>query len=167
MTFIYVTHDQEEALTMSDRLAVMNHGRVEQVGTPAEVYERPATGFVAGFVGASNVLSADTAMAIAGQGQAITVRPEKIRLGSPDERPQSDEVSAPGVVQDVVYVGAFTRYVVHLDAGGELVVLQQNLSMSSMDVLQARGRRVRLFWNRQHSRVIATAGGDQKKEEIG
>jgi putative spermidine/putrescine transport system ATP-binding protein len=167
MTFIYVTHDQEEALTMSDRLAVMNHGRVEQVGSPAEVYERPATGFVAGFVGASNLLSADTALAITGQPQAITVRPEKIRLGAPEERPQSDEVAAQGVVQDVVYVGAFTRYIVQLDAGGELVVLQQNLTMSSMDVLQARGRRVRLFWNRQHSRVIATAGGDQKKEEIG
>ncbi len=167
MTFIYVTHDQEEALTMSDRMAVMNHGRVEQVGSPAEVYERPATGFVAGFVGASNVLSADTAEAITGHRQAITVRPEKIRLGSPAERPQPDEVSAPGVVQDVVYVGAFTRYVVQLDAGGELVVLQQNLTMSSMDVLQARGRRVRLFWNRQLSRVIATAGSDQKKEEIG
>jgi putative spermidine/putrescine transport system ATP-binding protein len=165
MTFIYVTHDQEEALTMSDRLAVMNHGRVEQVGSPAEVYERPATSFVAGFVGASNVLSEDTAGVITGTRQAITVRPEKIRLGTPDERPQPDEVSAPGVVQDVVYVGAFTRYVVQLDAGGELVVLQQNLTMSSMDVLQARGRRVRLFWNRQHSRVIATAGSDQKKEE--
>jgi putative spermidine/putrescine transport system ATP-binding protein len=76
-------------------------------------------------------------------------------------------VSALGVVRDVVYVGAFTRYVVELDAGGELVVLQQNLTMSSMDVLQARGRRVRLFWNRQHSRVIATVGGHQKEEEIG
>jgi putative spermidine/putrescine transport system ATP-binding protein len=166
MTFIYVTHDQEEALTMSDRLAVMNHGRVEQVGSPAEVYERPATGFVAGFVGASNVLSADTALAITGKRQAITVRPEKIRLGAPEEQPQPNEVAAPGVVQDVVYVGAFTRYIVQLDAGGELVVLQQNLTMSSMDVLQARGRRVRLFWNRQHSRVIATAD-DRKKEEIG
>jgi putative spermidine/putrescine transport system ATP-binding protein len=167
MTFIYVTHDQEEALTMSDRLAVMNHGRVEQVGSPAEVYERPATGFVAGFVGASNVLAAETALAIAGQPQAITVRPEKIRLGAPEERPQPDEVAVEGVVQEVVYVGAFTRYIVQLDAGGELVVLQQNLAMSSMDVLQARGRRVRLFWKRQHSRVIATDGGDQKKEEIG
>jgi putative spermidine/putrescine transport system ATP-binding protein len=165
MTFIYVTHDQEEALTMSDRLAVMNHGRVEQVGSPAEVYERPATGFVAGFVGASNVLTADIAIAITGEPQAITVRPEKIRLGTLDERPQPEEVSAPGVVQDVVYVGAFTRYVVQLDAGGELVVLQQNLTVSSMEVLQARGRRVRLFWNRQHSRVIATAGSHQKKEE--
>src|SRR5438105_286752 len=166
MTFIYVTHDQEEALTMSDRLAVMNQGRVEQVGTPAEVYERPATGFVAGFVGASNVLAADTAMAFTGQRQAITVRPEKIRLGSSEERPQPDEVSAPGVVQDVVYVGAFTRYVVQLDAGGELVVLQQNLSVSSMDVLQARGRRVRLLWNRQHSRMIAAAGSAPEKEEL-
>jgi len=164
MTFIYVTHDQEEALTMSDRLAVMNQGKVEQVGSPAEVYERPATRFVAGFVGASNVLSGDAALAITGQRHPITVRPEKIRLGRSDERPQSDEVSAPGVVRDVVYVGAFTRYVVDLDAGGELVVLEQNLTMSSMDVLQARGRRVRLFWNRQHSRAIATAGGDQKKE---
>ena len=167
MTFIYVTHDQEEALTMSDRLAVMNQGKVEQVGSPAEVYERPATRFVAGFVGASNVLSGDAALAITGQRHPITVRPEKIRLGRSDERPQSDEVSAPGVVRDVVYVGAFTRYVVDLDAGGELVVLEQNLTMSSMDVLQARGRRVRLFWNRQHSRAIATAGGDQKKEEVG
>src|SRR2546421_12721016 len=77
MTFIYVTHDQEEALTMSDRLAVMNHGRVEQVGSPAEVYERPATGFVAGFVGASNVLSPETPLAVTGQPPAITVRPEK------------------------------------------------------------------------------------------
>jgi len=167
MTFIYVTHDQEEALTMSDRMAVMNQGRVEQVGSPAEVYERPATSFVAGFVGASNVLAGDAALAITGQRQAITVRPEKIRLGLPDDGGHPDEVSALGVVRDVVYVGAFTRYVVELDAGGELVVLQQNLTMSSMDVLEARGRRVRLFWNRQHSRVIATAGGDQKKEEIG
>jgi len=167
MTFIYVTHDQEEALTMSDRLAVMNQGQVEQVGSPAEVYERPATSFVAGFVGASNVLSGDAAVAITGQRQTITVRPEKIRLGSLEDRPTPDEVMAVGVVRDVVYVGAFTRYVVELEAGGELAVLQQNLTMSSMDVLQARGRRVRLFWNRQHSRVIATDGGDKKKEEIG
>lgn len=168
MTFIYVTHDQEEALTMSDRLAVMNQGRVEQVGSPAEVYERPATGFVAGFVGASNVLSDEAARAITEQAHAITVRPEKIRLGTPDESSQPQEVSALGVVRDVVYVGAFTRYVVDLDVGGELVVLQQNLTMSSMDVLQARGRRVRLFWNRQHSRAITTTEpGDKKKEEVG
>jgi putative spermidine/putrescine transport system ATP-binding protein len=165
MTFIYVTHDQEEALTMSDRLAVMNQGRVEQVGSPAEVYERPATGFVAGFVGASNVLSEDASGAITGQRRAITVRPEKIRLGAPEERQLPDEVSALGRVHDVVYVGAFTRYVVELEVGGQLVVLQQNLTMSSMDVLQARGRPVRLFWNRQHSRAISSTDGDRKKEE--
>src|SRR5437868_4715958 len=167
MTFIYVTHDQEEALTMSDRLAVMNQGRVEQVGTPAEVYERPATGFVAGFVGASNVLSGKAASAITGQQHAITVRPEKIRLGNPEDAQHGQEVSALGVVRDVVYVGAFTRYVVDLDAGGELVVLQQNLAVSSMDVLQARGRRVRLFWNRQHSLVITASDGNQQQEEVG
>ena len=165
MTFIYVTHDQEEALTMSDRLAVMNQGRIEQVGSPAEVYERPATGFVAGFVGASNVLSGQAAFSVTGQRSAITVRPEKIRLGDPEERPHPDEVSAAGRVRDVVYVGAFTRYVVDLDGGAELVVMQQNLTMSSMDVLQARGRPVRLFWNRQHSRLIAQDETDQRIEE--
>jgi putative spermidine/putrescine transport system ATP-binding protein len=158
MTFIYVTHDQEEALTMSDRMAVMNQGRVEQVGSPAEVYERPATGFVAGFVGASNVLSGAAARAIAGQEAAFTVRPEKIRLGGIDERASPDESTATGRVREVVYVGAFTRYVVDLDDGGELVVLQQNLTMSSMEVLQARGRPVRLLWNRQHNRTISEAG---------
>ncbi|HEX3629576.1 MAG TPA: ABC transporter ATP-binding protein [Candidatus Dormibacteraeota bacterium] len=167
MTFVYVTHDQEEALTMSDRLAVMNQGRVEQVGTPAEVYERPATGFVAGFVGASNVLSGKAASAITGQQHAITVRPEKIRLGNPEDPPHDQEVSALGVIREVVYVGAFTRYVVDLDVGGELVVLQQNLAVSSMDVLQARGRRVRLFWNRQHSRVITASDTNQQQEEVG
>jgi putative spermidine/putrescine transport system ATP-binding protein len=165
MTFIYVTHDQEEALTMSDRLAVMNQGRIEQVGSPAEVYERPATGFVAGFVGASNVLSGPVARTITGRDAAITVRPEKIRMGEPDEQPRADEVSAPGRVRDVVYVGAFTRYVIDLDAGAELVVMQQNLTMSSMDVLQARGRPVRLFWKRQHSRVISNGETDQTEQE--
>ncbi len=162
MTFIYVTHDQEEALTMSDRMAVMNQGRVEQVGSPAEVYEAPATGFVAGFVGASNVLSGAPARAITGQETPFTVRPEKIRLGSVDEHPAPDEWTATGRVREVVYVGAFTRYTVALDAGGELVVLQQNLTMSSMEVLEARGRPVRLLWNRQHNRTITEAGQNTK-----
>ncbi len=83
LTFIYVTHDQDEALTMSDRLAVFNHGRVEQIGTPAEVYERPATGFVAGFVGVSNVLEGDVAAAVVGYPHAFTIRPEKIALSDP------------------------------------------------------------------------------------
>jgi len=166
MTFLYVTHDQEEALTMSDRLAVMNQGRIEQVGTPAEVYENPATGFVAGFVGASNVLAGDAARAVTGNVAAFTIRPEKIRLAPLDETPTAGESSAAGVVREVVYVGAFTRYTVDLDGGGELVVMQQNLTMSSMEVLQARGQRVRLIWDRQHNRAIGgSVQGEQDKRE--
>src|SRR5256886_12883069 len=155
MTFIYVTHDQEEALTMSDRLAVLNQGRVEQVGSPAEVYERPATSFVAGFVGASNVLAGDAARAVTGQAAAFTVRPEKIRLARLEEITGADEWTATGTVREVVYVGAFTRYIVDLDGGGELVVLQQNLAMSSMQVLKTRGTAIRLIWNKEHNRLLA------------
>ena len=165
MTFIYVTHDQEEALTMSDRLAVMNQGRVEQVGSPAEVYERPATSFVAGFVGASNVLAGAAARAVTGEAAAFTVRPEKIRLAPLGEAVRADEWTATGRVREVVYVGAFTRYLVDLEGGGELVVLQQNLAMSSMEVLEARGTAVRLIWNRQHNRLLAETAQPQETEE--
>ncbi len=140
LTFIYVTHDQEEALTMSDRMAVFNAGRVEQVGTPAEVYERPATGFVAGFVGVSNVLEGPVARAIAGEDRPITVRPEKIAMVDLDAAVGPDQCSATGRVRDVVYLGAMTRYIVALDGGGELVVMQQNLAMSSMEALQVQGQ---------------------------
>jgi putative spermidine/putrescine transport system ATP-binding protein len=154
LTFIYVTHDQEEALTMSDRLAVMSSGRVEQVGTPADVYERPATSFVAGFVGVSNTISGDSARAVTGSPATITVRPEKIRMLDPSEEPRPNEASITGNVRDVVYLGAHTRFVVDLDQGGQLVVLRQNLTQSSMEALEIRGRPVRLAWDRQHSRVI-------------
>jgi putative spermidine/putrescine transport system ATP-binding protein len=170
LTFIFVTHDQEEALTMSDRLAVMNHGLVEQVGTPAEVYERPATAFVAGFVGVSNVLSGLPARAITGSDDPVTIRPEKIHLGEPQDQPRGDEHSATGTVRDVVYLGALTRYIVALDDGGELVVLQQNLERSSMEALQVRGRSVRLRWDRQHTRRIeegAPRSDDQGEDKEG
>ena len=129
LTFIYVTHDQEEALTMSDRLAVFNHGKVEQVGTPAEVYERPATGFVAGFVGISNVLEGEAA-------DGDRRRPARVHDPSREDRdgasrtPRSPTAPAPatGHVREVVYLGALTRYIVTLDVGGELVVMQQNLA---------------------------------------
>ncbi len=159
LTFIYVTHDQEEALTMSDRLAVFNHGRVEQVGTPAEVYERPATGFVAGFVGVSNVLEGTVAESITGDPQAITIRPEKIALRDPGVQVGSDECSASGHVREVVYLGAITRYIVQLDVGGELVVMQQNLTTSSMEALQVRGKAVLLVWERRNNRPVEEAGG--------
>ena len=156
ITFIYVTHDQAEALTMSDRLAVFNRGRIEQVGSPAEVYERPATGFVAGFVGTSNLLSGEAAASIVGETGTFTVRPEKIRLAEPDATPGSDESSALGRIRDVVYLGPDTRYIVTLDAGGDLVVTQQNLATSSMEALEARGRAVRLIWKRQHNLPVET-----------
>ena len=151
ITFIYVTHDQEEALTMSDRLAVFSRGRIEQVGTPADVYERPATRFVAGFVGTSNLLVGEAARAILGSDGTFTVRPEKIRLGEPGDPTAADEASATGIIREVVYLGPDTRYIVSLDAGGELVVTQQNLATSSMEALSAKGRAVRLTWKRLHN----------------
>jgi len=158
ITFIYVTHDQEEALTMSDRLAVFNRGRVEQVGSPAEMYERPATAFVAGFVGTSNLLRGDAAMALVGDAGLYTVRPEKIRMAEPNAAVADDEVGADGTIRNVVYLGPDTRYIVVLDAGTELVVTEQNLATSSMEALAAEGRRVRLIWKRHHNFRI----GDQE-----
>jgi putative spermidine/putrescine transport system ATP-binding protein len=146
ITFVYVTHDQEEALTMSDRLAVFDDGRIEQVGSPAEVYERPQTEFVAGFVGVSNVLERD--------GRRFTIRPEKIRMSD-----ESGGDGEPGTVRDVVYVGMVTRYVVDLDPGGELVVVRQNLETSSQEALAEQGKRVRLSWRPEHTYEI---GGDKE-----
>ena len=150
ITFIYVTHDQEEALTMSDRLAVFNRGRIEQLGTPADLYERPATAFVAGFVGTSNLLRGEVAMALVGSEGLFTVRPEKIRMAERGAAVAGDEVGADGTIRNVVYLGPDTRYIVALDAGSELVVTQQNLHTSSMEVLAAQGQPVRLVWKRQH-----------------
>src|SRR5689334_3227740 len=119
ITFVYVTHDQEEALTMSDRLAVFNQGRIEQLGSPVTVYERPASGFVAGFIGISNLLERD--------GRQITVRPEKIRLLTSGEQPPPGSHAEPGRIEDVVYLGMLTRYLVSLDGGGRLTAVRQNL----------------------------------------
>ena len=143
ITFVYVTHDQEEALTMSDRLAVFNEGRIEQLGSPAEVYEHPQTEFVAGFVGVSNVLERD--------GRRFTIRPEKIRM-------TEDGPGESGVVREVVYVGMVTRYVVDLDSGGELVVIRQNLETSSQQALEERDKRVRLEWRPEHTYEIGKEG---------
>src|SRR3712207_4332127 len=110
ITFIYVTHDQEEALTMSDRLAVFRDGRIEQLGTPAEVYERPATRFVAGFVGTSNLLSGDVARQVLGREGTYTIRPEKIQLADVEQSVGLDEQSATGRIRAVVYLGPDTRY---------------------------------------------------------
>jgi putative spermidine/putrescine transport system ATP-binding protein len=165
VTFVYVTHDQDEALTMSDRLAVFNRGSIEQVGTPADVYEHPATTFVAGFVGTSNLLKDEAARAVIGQDGIFTVRPEKIRIADLDQVPGSEEHSALGRVREVVYLGPDTRYIVALDVGGELVVTQQNLQTSSMEALAAQGRPVRLLWKRQHVLSLAVGQGPVGEEE--
>jgi putative spermidine/putrescine transport system ATP-binding protein len=158
ITFVYVTHDQEEALTMSDRLAVFRAGRIEQVGTPAEVYEHPANEFVAGFVGVSNVVERD--------GRRFTIRPEKIRLlGEGDGEAEAADglrVEA-GTVEDVAYVGMVTRYLVALDAGGALQVVRQNLETSSVDAHELRGRRVRVAWREGQTSAIEEA---QSPEEV-
>ena len=157
ITFVYVTHDQEEALTMSDRIAVFNHGKSEQVGTPAEIYEHPATPFVAGFVGVSNLVSDEAARTITGSADTFSIRPEKIRLAEPDAEVPPSMYYADGVVRDVVYLGLYTRYLVDLGADQDLVVIQQNLDTTSMDVLAARGRKVRLLWLRDHNRALKSA----------
>ena len=157
ITFVFVTHDQEEALTMSDRIAVFNAGRIEQVGSPAEVYERPGTPFVAGFVGTSNLLQGAAAQSLLGKDGVFSVRPEKIHLADVSAEPGPEEHSALGTVREVVYAGSATRFVVDLDAGGTLIVLQQNLRTSSMDVLAYRETRVRLVWHRDHEFRVADA----------
>ncbi|MEO6349280.1 MAG: ABC transporter ATP-binding protein [Candidatus Limnocylindrales bacterium] len=155
ITFIYVTHDQGEALTMSDRMAVFNHGVIEQIGTPAEVYEKPATKFVAGFVGTSNLIAGAAAEQVVGRAGTFTVRPEKIMLGEPDDTPDADETSALGHITKVIYLGPDTRYIVELDAGASLVVEQQNLSRTSTEALALEGKRVRLRWKRLHNLSLA------------
>ena len=155
ITFVYVTHDQEEALTMSDRLAVFNQGRIEQVGPPAEVYEHPENTFIAAFVGVSNVIERD--------GRRYTVRPEKIHILEDGREPgqQSGERwhVEQGVVRDVQYVGPVTRYYVTLDRGGDLQVLTQNLEEGSAQVLASKGRRVRLAWRPGQESVIDESKG--------
>ena len=118
------------------------------------MYERPATGFVAGFVGVSNVLSGEVAKAITGDEHAFTIRPEKISMETGEGAVDPDRCTATGHVREVVYLGAVTRYIVELDSGRELVVMQQNLTTSSMEALQVRGRAVRLVWSRSNNRLV-------------
>jgi len=156
ITFIFVTHDQEEALTMSDRIAVFNHGRIEQIGSPAEIYEHPQTAFVAGFVGVSNLITGEAASAITGSPATFSIRPEKIHLCEAGAAVSDGECFADGCIREVVYLGVNTRYAVALNGGGDLTVVQQNLESTSMDVLGAQGRSVRLVWRREHNRVISS-----------
>jgi putative spermidine/putrescine transport system ATP-binding protein len=157
ITFLFVTHDQGEALTMSDRIAVFNHGRVEQVGSPAEIYEHPSTEFVASFVGSSNLLTGAVARAVLGVDGTYLVRPEKIRVGPEDGPLAGDEVAVCGTLADLVYAGPETRFQVDADAGVRMVVLRPNVSTAPGDAQPVPGQRVQLAWRRQHTARIAGA----------
>jgi putative spermidine/putrescine transport system ATP-binding protein len=147
ITFMFVTHDQDEALTMSDRIAVFNLGRIEQVGTPAEIYDRPTTAFVADFIGASNLVEGDAAQQLFGDPAAASLRPERIRVVALGSSPRADEQAADGEVVDVVYAGATVRRVVTLDAGPVFVVVEPATSHAPVDT--RRGQRVRLAWDQE------------------
>jgi len=178
ITFIYVTHDQEEAMTMSDRIAVMRAGRIEQLGTPEELYERPTTAFVAGFLGVSNLLEGDVAGA---DGALVTVRltdgtllrapsdgvpasgavrvgvrPEKLRVDSSSESAGGNGLNAlAGTVLDASYIGVSTQYLVQTAEGHRLTVYTQNLDTAGAGELLANGQRVNLTWKPQHTFVIS------------
>jgi putative spermidine/putrescine transport system ATP-binding protein len=154
ITFVYVTHDQDEALTMSDRIAVFNLGRIEQVSPPIELYERPATEFVAGFVGVSNLLERD--------GSRFTIRPEKIQLLDPAQAPNGLRTER-GRIAEVVYAGMVTRIIVALEGGGELQLVRQNVEETSIDAASERGREVLVGWRPEHT--VAVLGKSKTEEE--
>jgi putative spermidine/putrescine transport system ATP-binding protein len=152
ITFIYVTHDQEEALTMSDRVAVLARGRIQQLGSPIDLYERPANEFVAGFIGVSNIIDRD--------GRRLMVRPEKIQLLMPGEPVVPGSRQEEGEVLETVYAGMITKYVVTLDQGGQLLVVHPNLERPSDDT-NLKGRRVRVAWRPEQAYVIPS-GDDER-----
>jgi putative spermidine/putrescine transport system ATP-binding protein len=154
ITFVYVTHDQDEALTMSDRIAVFNEGRIEQVSPPVELYERPVSEFVAGFVGVSNLLERD--------GARFTIRPEKVQLvdgGAPANGLRTER----GRIADVAYAGMVTRYTVALEQGGELQLIRQNVEGTSPDAASEQGREVTVGW--RPDQTVAIRGGSTTEEE--
>jgi spermidine/putrescine transport system ATP-binding protein len=175
ITFVYVTHDQEEALTMSDRLAVMDNGRIEQMGDPEEIYDRPATTFVAGFIGVSNLMpgtvrksgrngeveldsgvkvSTDVDGFDAGERCHAVVRPEKLYLGSGGR----DEPTVEGLVESSLYLGTSTQLIVRLDGDVRMTVLVPNTDEADRQQLPGGGARVKLSWAPAHMHVVGEAG---------
>ncbi len=143
ITFLYVTHDQEEALTMSDRIAIFNHGRIVQIGTPGEIYERPVNEFVASFVGTSNIL-------VRG-GKRFLLRPEKIQIASADSAFCETGLHVEeGRLLETVYVGMFTRYRVALEDGAAVTVVRQNLDRSASPLREEPGKNVLVAWRQEN-----------------
>ncbi|MEQ1702244.1 MAG: ABC transporter ATP-binding protein, partial [Ilumatobacteraceae bacterium] len=159
ITFVFVTHDQGEALSMSNRIAVFNHGRIEQVGTPREIYDRPETSFVAGFVGTSNVLSAALSQQLMGVAEVHSVRPERIRIVQ--EAVGDSEASVEGIVSDVQYLGADSRVRVDLPDGAHLLASVPSDGLVGVAI----GGSIRLAWSRYAAYTVAdtniSEGGDQ------
>jgi putative spermidine/putrescine transport system ATP-binding protein len=169
ITFLFVTHDQGEAMTMSDRIAVFNYGRIEQVGSPREIYDHPATPFVAGFVGTANLLTGGVARAVLGEDGTFSIRPEKIRVGDPGRPPadHADEVTVDGTLADVVYAGPEIRFQVDTDAGVRMVALQPNAGAGPGGTTRAPGQRVRLAWPREHvARIPAASSGPPADDRV-
>ena len=144
ITFIFVTHDQEEALTMSDRIAVFDKGRIQQIDKPAAIYEKPQNKFVADFVGVSNLISGSAAQSILGKSGTYTVRPEKITLGQIG----ANATTTSGVIKEVEYLGPATRFLIELDAGISLVALRQNTAENSVEVEALRNTKTTLSWDK-------------------
>ncbi|MDO9591319.1 MAG: ABC transporter ATP-binding protein [Microcella sp.] len=154
ITFIFVTHDQEEALTLSDRIAVFNNGRVEQVGTPREVYEYPQTAFVASFLGISNLIDAAHAERLTGVPQPISVRPERVRLMDARTAAAANETCIDGTIVETVYTGPTTRYIVDTADGLRVVAERHNDHAPSDTAPYHRGDAVRAVWVTEHAAVV-------------
>ncbi|KRT64185.1 MAG: spermidine/putrescine ABC transporter ATPase [Chloroflexi bacterium CSP1-4] len=185
ITFIYVTHDQEEAMTMSDRIAVMHKGRYEQLGQPEELYERPRTRFVASFLGICNLLQVDPdgsadgyavvrladrtplrvprALVPGANRLEIGVRPEKIRLFERVEDAPAGSNLVEGVVRDASYLGVSTQYIAELRGGEKVTVYEQNVSHTAHDSLYRQGETVQLGWSPDHTFVVG--GGETSAQE--
>jgi putative spermidine/putrescine transport system ATP-binding protein len=155
ITFVFVTHDQDEALTLCDRLAVFNAGRIEQIGAAADVYERPQTRFVAGFVGTSNVLDGHAATALVGRPGVFGIRPEKLEVLPAGTAAGSGLRSTEGTVAEVVYAGSTTRLIVHTDAGAALSVVQLNADTGPAGL--RRGDRAVVAWHPESVRPLESA----------
>jgi putative spermidine/putrescine transport system ATP-binding protein len=149
ITFMFVTHDQDEALSLSDRLAVFNAGRIEQVGTPREVYEQPQSTFVADFVGTSNVLTGASAQQVYREPGTFAIRPERITV-SEGSAGATGDVRVSGSVREVVYAGSETRVLVELDTGDTVVAVRHNVAENGHHALR-RGQQVWLSWSRHQA----------------
>lgn len=156
ITFIFVTHDQEEALTLSDRVAVFNDGRIEQIGTAREVYEYPQTEFVARFLGLSNIIPADVSERLTGRAQIVSIRPERVRLltDDGDAALATGEVVMSGTVAEIVYTGPTTRVLIDAEDGVRLISETQNTHHPAADVKVERGARVRVAWTAEHAATL-------------